>query len=158
MTFDQKDCVRQFYDNIWNERRVDCIPDLLTEDFQFRGSLGFQCNGLKGFEEYVNSVHGSLSNYHCEIVDMLAEDRKVFAKMLFSGLHVGSLLGRAATNRQVSWWASALFEFKANKIQKLWGLDSTSIGCTSKLFQRLEIFYKASSWLSNFWDKIWGKY
>jgi len=65
--------VRDFYDRIWNEGDLEAVSDLLTKDFLFRGSLGSERHGRKGFTDYVQSVRGALSNYHCEILECVTE-------------------------------------------------------------------------------------
>ena len=85
--------VRDFYDRIWNEGDLEAVSDLLTKDFLFRGSLGSERHGRKGFTDYVQSVRGALSNYHCEILECVTEGERAFAKMCFSGRHVAEFRG-----------------------------------------------------------------
>ncbi|HEY7816812.1 MAG TPA: nuclear transport factor 2 family protein, partial [Vicinamibacteria bacterium] len=54
------DLVRRFYRDVWDAHDRDAIPDLLTDDFRFRGSLGRESVGIEAFAEYVDSVHESL--------------------------------------------------------------------------------------------------
>ncbi len=98
------------------------IPEVLHEDFLFRGSLGLEKRGHSGFIEYLDLVHTALANYHCHIEELVTDETRVFARMLFSGLHRNEFLGFAATKREVSWSGAALFHFDKSRIRSLWVL------------------------------------
>ena len=113
--------VQSFYTRIWNagDERVE---DLLSEDFLFRGSLGTETAGLAAFLEYVRSVRGSLAEYHCEILACVTELPQAFARMRFSGIHIGTFRGFAPTAKRVHWEGTALFTFREHTICSLWVL------------------------------------
>ena len=114
--------VEAFYSRIWNRGDLVATSDLLSNDFRFRGSLGSELRGTAAFEEYVRSVRGALSNYHCEILDCVAEQNKAFAKMRFSGIHVGSFRGFDPTGKPLHWLGAALFTLELDRISELWVL------------------------------------
>ena len=117
-----KEIVRNFYDAIWNNADKTVIPDLLTEDFLFRGSLGLMQRGHDGFANFMDQVRAALGEYRCDIVDMAAEGNKGFARMLYSGGHRGDLFGYAATHARIKWDGVAIFTFRDGKISELWVL------------------------------------
>jgi predicted ester cyclase len=117
-----KEIVRKFYEAIWNNADKDVIQDLICEDFILRGSLGPTHRGHKGFKLYMDFVRGALGNYRCEIIDMIAEGDKLYARMLYSGIHRGELFGYAATNGKLKWDGVAVFTFDQGKISELWVL------------------------------------
>src|SRR5215470_11259854 len=78
--------IRAFYEGIWNQHDTSQIPELLQEDFSFRGSLGQERHGHAGFAAYVDFVHAALSDYRCEMQEMIAEGHKAFARLRFSGI------------------------------------------------------------------------
>ena len=118
----EKELVERFYEIIWNKHDKGAIPDILHESFQFRGSLGLKKQGHSGFSEYLDMVHAALSNYRCEILEMVAEPFKVFAKMRFSGIHKAKFMGFHPSNRKVTWDGAALFYFRDEKISEVWVL------------------------------------
>src|SRR5437016_2146334 len=103
--------VEAFYQRIWNESDQDAIPELLPEDFCFRGSLGVELRGREAFRDYVRSIRGSLADYRCEVLACVAEADQAFAKLRFSGIHIAPLRGYAATGKPVYWISAALFRF-----------------------------------------------
>ncbi len=114
--------VRIFYEIIWNQHDKSVIPDVINDSFIFRGSLGLEKNGHSGFIEYIDMVHNTLGNYTCTILDIVAEQSKVFAKMEFSGIHQKEFMGFKQTGHKISWQGAALFHFDSNKISSLWVL------------------------------------
>lgn len=114
--------VAAFYEEIWNRGNVDAARDLLTEAFVFRGSLGAVAEGRAGFVAYVRSTRSALADYHCEILECVAEGERAFAKMRFAGQHVGVFRGHAPTAKSVHWLGAALFQFEGPRIAQLWVL------------------------------------
>jgi len=114
--------VQQFYDRIWNAGDTAAAVDLLAEDFSFRGSLGPEMRGREPFCEYVRSVRGALQGYRCDILDCVIEGAKAFAKMRFSGIHVGPFRSFAPTGKHVEWLGAALFRIEESRIAELWVL------------------------------------
>src|SRR5918992_1466592 len=91
------DLVRCFYEHIWNRGEKARISELLHENFTFRGSLGQKKRGHDGFAEYVDFVRNALAEYRCEIEEIVCEDNKAFAKVLFSGVHRKAFFGYSPT-------------------------------------------------------------
>ncbi len=116
------DLVRRFYRDVWNAHDRAATAELLCEDFRFRGSLGRESEGLEAFAEYVDSVHESLGDYHCEIEEMVSDGDRSFARMTFSGIHRGPLLGHPPTGKRVTWSGAALFHARGEKLESLWVL------------------------------------
>lgn len=117
-----KETVRTFYEVIWNGHDKSAMASVLHEDFTFRGSLGDVKRGHAGFGEYVDMVHAAFGEYRCIIEELVSEGEKVFAKMTFTGIHRGELMGFAPTNRRVNWAGCALFTFRGERIADVWVL------------------------------------
>ncbi len=114
--------VEAFYSRIWNEGDLSAAAHLLSKKFCFRGSLGVEMRGPDAFGDYVRSVRGALSDYHCEILDCVTERKKAFAKMRFSGIHSAPFRGYQPTGKPVHWLGAALFLFEGKLIAELWVL------------------------------------
>jgi predicted ester cyclase len=78
--------------------------------------------GHTAFWEYVRGVRTALANYRCEILECLSEGSQAFAKMRFSGIHVGAFRGHQPSGRPVHWEGAALFRFEVGRIRDLWVL------------------------------------
>jgi len=114
--------VDSFYSRIWNSGDLTARSELLNKDFCFRGSLGVETRGYDAFGEYVRSVRTALADFRCEILDCVTEQNKAFAKMRFTGIHVGTFRGHKPTGRPVEWLGAALFVLEGGVIAELWVL------------------------------------
>ena len=124
--------VRDFYERVWNAGEHSAVDELLAEGFVFRGSLGAQMRGRARFWDYVCEVRAALANYRCEILERVFEEPLAFAKMNFSGIHVGELRGHGPTGLLVHWHGAALFRFEQARIGELWVLGDLA-GLDAKL-------------------------
>jgi len=122
VTSGHKALVRRFYDEIWNVPDLSVVPEVLSPEVAFRGSLGSTRVGHAEFADYVREVTGALGDYRCDIEALVAEDERVVARMMFSGVHRAPFLGVAATGRRVAWAGAAFFTFAGGLVRELWVL------------------------------------
>jgi len=115
-----KHIVKRFYSEIWNQYDKSLIPELLHADFTFHGSLGVEKRGHSGFVEYVDFIHNALGEYHCDIQEIIHEDNKVFARLLFTGIHKTRFSNFEPTGKTLSWQGAALFTIENDKIINAW--------------------------------------
>jgi hypothetical protein len=118
--------VGRFYARVWNAGDRAALDELVTDDFRFQGSLGQAIVGRDAFWQIVTMVRTALSGYHCEILDCVSEEAKAFARMQFSGTHVGPFRNFAPTGLGLSWAGAALFQFDGEHIRKIWVLSDTT--------------------------------
>jgi predicted ester cyclase len=114
--------VVDFYRRIWNLGDESAILELLCEEFSFRGSLGTELKGHVPFWQYVCAVRAALADYRCDILECVSEGHSAFAKMRFSGIHVGDFRGYRPSGLPVHWRGAALFRFEDGRIRGLWVL------------------------------------
>jgi predicted ester cyclase len=114
--------VTSFYERLWNAGDEAGVPELLAAEFSFRGSLGADLKGHAAFWEYVCGVRTALAHYRCDVLECVSEGQQAFARMRFSGIHLGVFRGHRPTGRPVHWEGAALFRFEAERIRELWVL------------------------------------
>ena len=113
----------RFYDDIWNRRDYTAIPEVLSPSLTFRGSLGSVRAGHDAFRDYVEEVTTALGNYRCDVVALVADDKMVAARMMFSGTHDGRFMGYDPTSLPVEWAGAAFFTFDPDGlVADLWVL------------------------------------
>ncbi len=118
----QKEAVRVFYKDLWDNADTSLVPRLFHPDFTFRGSLGPTLVGHEQFIGYVRHVTTALGQYTSDILAMAEEGNQVFAKLRFHGWHRGVLLGVQPTGRHVWWHGMPVFSFEGPLIRDLWVL------------------------------------
>jgi steroid delta-isomerase-like uncharacterized protein len=116
--------VEAFYSRIWNHGDFAAVSELVVPDFTFRGSLGAELRGREAFVTYVRAVRGALADYRCDVLECVSEGNQAFAQVRFSGRHVGTFRGFAATGKPVHWLGAALFRFEGQAIAEVWVLGN----------------------------------
>jgi steroid delta-isomerase-like uncharacterized protein len=98
-----KAVIRRLYDEVWNERKVEVIKEIISPSHALHGPT-FSGSSI-GPEAYKRQVLLFLTGYpdmHWTIEDTIAENDKVVACWTISGTHRGEYMGIPATNKEVS--------------------------------------------------------
>lgn len=111
--------VRAFCDRFLIAGDDDAVTELLAEDFAFRGVPGVDMRGRQAFCAYVQALRSALAGYRCEILHCVSQGTKAFAKLRFSGAHVGLFRGFPPTGKPVHWVVAALFNTHASLIDEM---------------------------------------
>ncbi len=88
-----RDLIDRFYGEMWNRFDTSQIPMLLTEDIRFRGSLGQEKSGWREFEDYVRFIQSAFPDFLNEVIEVVSEGDRAFARLLYSGTHGGRSSG-----------------------------------------------------------------
>lgn len=119
---DNNELVRIFYERLWNRWDMAAVPEILSPDIVFRGSLGMEKKGRSGFVEYVEFVRAAFPDFHNAIEETITEGDSVAARLTYRGTRRGELFGVPPTNRKVEYAGVALFTFSDGKISRVWVL------------------------------------
>ena len=114
--------INRFYHEMWNRFDKTLFPALLTEDIQFRGSLGQFKNGYAEFGEYVDFIQRIFPDFSNEIEEVISEGDKAFAKLIYRGTHRGEVFGFAPTGRSIEYAGAAILKFRDDLISEVWVL------------------------------------
>jgi steroid delta-isomerase-like uncharacterized protein len=124
--------VRRFYDELWNDWRLDVADEILAEDVEFRGSLGSVEHGRAEFRRYVERVRAAFPDWHNQVDELFAVGDRVVARRTGTGTHCGPLGDVAATGNRVSYVGVGLFPVSDDLIQRAW-----IVGDTQELWRAL---------------------
>ena len=72
-------------------------------------------------ENILKAAHGIFPDISCDVLDMIAEDGKVAARIRFRGAHSGEIYGMRATYKTVEWEALEIFRLENGIILESWG-------------------------------------
>jgi steroid delta-isomerase-like uncharacterized protein len=124
--------IRRYYDELWNQWRLELADVLLAPDVTFRGSLAVEVAGIAGFKGYVRLVQTAFPDFHNTVEELVVEDDRVVARLTYRGTHRGPLFDLAATGRRVSYAGIALFRITGGRIA-----SGFVVGDTGRLRQEL---------------------
>jgi steroid delta-isomerase-like uncharacterized protein len=113
---DNKELVRRFYRDAINERDLDAVDRLLTEDFTHDGEL----KGHEGQRQAVAYFLDAFPDLRNEIELLVAEGDLVAAHQRWSGTHKGPFLGIDATGKTVEFTSTAVLRIRDGLIAEAW--------------------------------------
>ena len=105
-----KQLVRTFIEEVMNKRQPAAVDRFLATDFiEHNPNLP---QGRDGRKQFVAAVLAGFSDYHGEIVEILAEGDKVVVRTQWSGTQDGPFLGLPPTGRAIALPFVAAIEFR----------------------------------------------
>lgn len=120
---DNKALIQRWFEEVWNQGKVEVIDELLAEDGVVHGLVdasGSQVHGLQGFHNFHTQFRGAFPDINVSIDDVIAEGDKVVARCSVRGKHTGEHLGFEATNTPVQFEGVAIVRIKDGKIVEAW--------------------------------------
>lgn len=94
--------VTRYFEEAWNQGRVDVLDELLTEDYvNHSPSIPNPRPGPTDLKPIIRAMRAGITNLHYEILDMVATPEKVAAYVRLTGRHTGPLFGIAPTGRAI---------------------------------------------------------
>ena len=112
--------VHRFYDELWNVWDDAAVGVVLHPDLRFRGSLGQETSGLTEWRAYRDGVRASVPDFHNDVVDLLVDGERAAARLVWSGTHLGTLLGIPATGRRFAYDGAAFFTARDRLLAEIW--------------------------------------
>lgn len=117
--------VRRFYEELWNEWRLDVAEEIVSVGLRFRGSLGTTLVGREEFQRYVETIRRVFPDWHNQIDEILAAGGRVVTRMTWSGTHRGTLDNVEATGASVEYCGGAFFRLTGGMIEEAWVVGDT---------------------------------
>jgi predicted ester cyclase len=107
---------------MWNAFDVDVLSEITSEEVRFRGSLGDETVGRGELEGYVRMVQRAFPDFTNEIIELVSDGSRAFARLRYRGTHLGPLGSVSPTGRTVSYDGAALFHTDGRRITSVWVL------------------------------------
>lgn len=117
---------RRWFDEIWNQRKLLIIYELLTDDSVCHSEMG----DLKGADAFVTRGYypliGAFPDFRVEIEGTVAEGDEVVVRWKATGTHTGDSLGMPATGRRMTFCGMTWIRYANGKMME--GRDSWNVG------------------------------
>lgn len=133
MSTDNKAIVQRLYEEVWNNRKLEVINEILSPSHALHGpNFSGSAIGPEAYKREASAFFAGFPDLHWTVEDIIAERGKVVACWTFSGTHKGEYMGIAATNKKVSVDGMTIHHLAGGKI-----MDSYSIRDALGLMQQL---------------------
>jgi len=119
---ENKDAIRSFWNEVFNNKKLELIDSLFTEDYVYHGAAGQDVHGREGLKQFLTMYFNAFPDIRSEIEDIFGEDDKVVSRVMCRGTHRGELMGMPATGKQVAIRVICTNLFSGQKIVEDWEL------------------------------------
>jgi steroid delta-isomerase-like uncharacterized protein len=103
MSADNKSIVRRLYDEVWNERKMEVLQELISPSHALHAANTSGSKiGPDAYKRNINQFLTAFPDLRFDIEDTVSENDKVVACWTISGTHKGEYLGIPATDQKIS--------------------------------------------------------
>jgi len=119
-TEENKNIVRRYQD-IYNSNELDGLDEIMIADVLTPKIVPGLPPGLEGAKAVHAMAIAGMTDFHTEILDLVAEEDKVVARVLITGIHTGTFFGIPATGKRVEFTGMYMVRIANGKIVEHWG-------------------------------------
>jgi steroid delta-isomerase-like uncharacterized protein len=122
MSEENKQLVRRWFEQVWNQGRVDAIDEMFAADGLAYGLAEDPNEGMgpSGFRDLHTTFRGAFPDMTIKVDDVIAEGDKVAVRCSVRGRHRGDHLGIAATDTPVDFTGLLIVRICDGKIVEAW--------------------------------------
>ena len=103
MSMENRTIVRRLYDEVWNNRKLELLDDLISPSHAIQGTeIAGTSIGPEAYKRQVLALLKGFPDLRWTIEDIVGENEKIVVAWMFSGTHDGEYMGIPATNKKVS--------------------------------------------------------
>jgi predicted ester cyclase len=126
-TRDNKIVIRRLFEEAWNERKFDLLPEVLVPDYAERE------------REWAEQVLAAFPDTLFSIEEMLADDDRVVTHVIWNATHLGAFAGIAPTGARVE--MPAIF---IHRLEDCKAVDSLAFGGGISIYDQIKAAITAS--------------
>jgi phytoene desaturase/steroid delta-isomerase-like uncharacterized protein len=117
-----KAVVRRFYQELWNEGRMEVADELFDADFIGHAPGNAEdARGPEGVKQLVQAWRTAAPDLRVEIISQQAEGDRVATRFVCVGTQTGPLLGIPPTGRRAEMAGMAITRVREGKVMSDWG-------------------------------------
>jgi steroid delta-isomerase-like uncharacterized protein len=128
-----KELVKKFYQEVWNERRANCVEKYLSPSHALVDPNAMDTKtGPEAYKTVLTRFLQAFSNLKFEVQEMVCEKDKVVASWTITGVHSGEYNGLPATNKKITVEGISIHQIADGKI-----MDTYSVWDTLGLMKKV---------------------
>lgn len=123
---DNKEVVRRYYEEAFNEGRTDLLEELIAKDVVNHDPVSNEtltpeeARGFEGFVRHVEGAREAFPDATVTIEDVIAEGDEVLVRFTFEGTHEGRFVGIEPTGNRIRGTNMVLMRLEDGKIVERW--------------------------------------
>jgi steroid delta-isomerase-like uncharacterized protein len=118
---EQKTLVRRFWEEVFNQKRLEQADAYVTQDYLDHGALPSQGPGLEGAKQQRWALYfAAIPDLRATIDDMVAEGDKVSVRFTVTGTQVGELMGVPPSGKRFDVGAMCMYRIAEGKVAEQW--------------------------------------
>ncbi|USZ71769.1 ester cyclase [Natronosalvus halobius] len=135
---ENKEIVRRYYEEAFNEGRTDLLEELISERVVNHDPVSEEtltpdeARGFEGFVRHVEAAHEAFPDATVTIEDVIAEDDMVAVRFAFEGTHEGPFAGFEPTGNRVRGSNMVFMRLEDGMIAERWE-ESDSLDALEQL-------------------------
>jgi steroid delta-isomerase-like uncharacterized protein len=114
MSDTNRETIRRFFAEAFNEGRLDLLDEFVTENAVFETPFG-RFSGPSGVRDLIGGMRAGFSDLHAEVEEVVGERDRLVARVAVTGTNDGDLMGMPATGRNAAWPVAHFIEFRDGK-------------------------------------------
>lgn len=114
-----KELVKRWFEEVWNQGRKETIRELLAPDTVFNPG-GQETIGAEGFYRFFDRMQAAFSDIHVIVHDAISEGDKVCVRWSVSMRHTGHGIGVSPTNKHVQTTGITVARIADQKFVAVW--------------------------------------
>ena len=108
---------RRFYDECWNQGKVDRVDQLLSKDCHYRDpAFPSLAPGADSVKRHITLCRNAFPDLRFSLDDLIAERDEVVVHWTANGTHEGAFLGIGATRKIATVGGTSIYRIKNQKI------------------------------------------
>lgn len=123
MSEQNKSLIRRLFNEVWNQGKVEVIPEIYSPDFvaHYQPPIDFG-KGLGGVQALIQRTRAAFPDYHEEVHLMVAEAEYVVAWFTGTGVNLGDTGPTLPTGKRIEVEEIAIFRLQGGKVVEQRGI------------------------------------
>jgi steroid delta-isomerase-like uncharacterized protein len=120
MAKDNLDKSRGIFEEVWNQKRVEKIDELVATDYIHHDVLSPDQQGIDAYKQFVHRYRNAFPDIHFKIEDEIADGDTVVIRWTVTGTHNGDLPGLPRTGKAISVTGITIARLSDGKFVEAW--------------------------------------
>lgn len=116
-----KEIIRRFVNDVFNEKRLDRIDDYMAENYvEHTPAAPEAIKGRGSIREHYAGTHTAFPDFEVRIEDLIAEGNKVVQRSQQVGTHEGEFMNVPPTENRINVSGIVIYQIEDGKIVESW--------------------------------------